>query len=191
MNKRIVVCLIFLLVVFSSSAQKYGSALGARIGNENYGLSYRQRILSKFTAEAMMTFQADAFQFTALPKYHLSVIGEATNLYFGAGAHLGQLKDYGAFYGFNALFGAEVKLPALPITVSADIMPTYHENHEDWFEFPAAVTVSIILAKETKEKRKKARKKRKKRKERRKRREERREQRKEWFQEHIFKNKSS
>jgi hypothetical protein len=70
-------------------------------------------------------------------------------------------------------------------------MPTYHENHEDWFEFPAAVTVSIILAKETKEKRKKARKKRKKRKERRKRREERREQRKEWFQEHIFKNKSS
>jgi len=180
---------LFLFLCFSLSlqAQKYGTAFGARIGNENYGLSIRQRILPRFTAEGLVTFQSDAYQFTALPKYHIPVIGEATNLYMGLGAHVGGLKDYGIFYGFNVLIGAEFKFPALPLTISADIMPTYHENHEDWFEFPAAITVSVILAKESKEKRQKARKKRKKRKERKKRRKERRENRREWWQNNILK----
>ncbi len=179
-----------LLISFEVVAQKYGTALGARIGKENYGISLRQKFLSNLTAEGLLTFQPDAFQFTVMPKYHFNIIGRGTNLYFGAGAHAGNLKDYGTFYGFNIITGVELKLPALPITISADVMPTYHVNHEDWFDFPAALTISLVLAKETREKRQKARKKRKKRKERKKRREERKEKRGLWFEENIFKNKA-
>ena len=184
MRIQITIFTIMLLCIASSEllAQKYGTSAGVRFGNERYGLNVRQRLLPRLTTEFMVEFEPDAYQFTFLPKYHLPLIGAGFNFYVGMGAHLGGLKDYGLTYGWDLITGLEWKIPAVPLTVSADIKPAYHMQHAEWFEFPAAISVNYVFAKETKEKRKKARVKRKKRKERREKRAERRAARQEWWQ---------
>jgi hypothetical protein len=171
----------FIFFCFSLFAQKYGTAVGPRIGDSRFGLSVKQRILPRFSAEAITDLQSDAYQFTILPKYHLPITGEGFNIFFGAGAHIGGLKEFGTTYGYDLMGGIEWKIPALPLVIGADVKPAYHINHEDWFEFPATVSVHYVFSKETKAKRIKHREKRKKRKERRERREERREKRQEWW----------
>ncbi|WKV10946.1 hypothetical protein [Marivirga harenae] len=178
---KIKLVIVLCLFSFSVVAQKYGTAIGPRIGESRFGISVKQRILPSFTAEAMTELQSDAYQFTILPKYHLPITGEGLNIFFGAGAHIGGLKEFGATYGYDLMGGIEWKIPALPLVIGADVKPAYHINHEDWFEFPATVSVHYVFSKETKAKRKKQRAKRKKRKERRERREERREKRQEWW----------
>lgn len=174
--------ILIFLIIFSVelSAQKYGTAVGLRIGDTRFGLSVKQRILPRFSAEAITDLQSDSYQFTVLPKYHLPITGEGFNIFFGAGAHIGGLKEYGSTYGHHLIGGIEWKIPALPLVIGADVKPAYHINHEDWFEFPASISVHYVFSKETKAKRMKQREKRRKRKERRERREERKEKRQEW-----------
>ncbi|MGM0581213.1 MAG: hypothetical protein ACQETL_11070 [Bacteroidota bacterium] len=175
--------LLFVLVMIcgSLSAQKYGTAVGVRIGDARFGLSVKQRILPRFSAEAISDLSSNSYQFTILPKYHLPITGEGFNLFIGAGMHVGGLKEYGNTYGYDLIGGIEWKIPALPLVLAADVKPAYHFNHKDWFEFPASVSIHYAITRETKAKRIKDRKRRQKRKERRERREERKEKRQEWW----------
>lgn len=176
--------LFFILFQFTSLCgftQKYGTAVGIRFGDKRFGVSVRQQMLKKTTAELMVEFSPDEIQGTFLPRYHFPILGKGLNLYVGAGVHLGSLKDFGVTYGVDAMVGLEMKLPALPITISADFKPGYHFRHEDWFELPGAISVHYIISKDTREKRVKARKKRRRRKERQEMREERKEKRQNWF----------
>ncbi len=170
-------------------AQKYGTSAGIRFGDKRFGVSVRQQMLKRTTAELMFEFSPDEIQGTILPKYHFPILGKGLNLFVGAGAHVGSLKDFGVTYGVDAMVGLEMKLPVLPITISADFKPGYHFRHEDWFELPGAVSVHYIISKDTREKRVKARKKRKRRKERQELREERKESRQNWF-DSIFKEEN-
>lgn len=190
---RIFIFLFFLFqtVSYFGLTQKYGTSAGIRFGDKRFGVSVRQQMLKRTTAELMFEFSPDEIQATFLPKYHFPILGKGLNLYIGAGAHLGSLKDFGITYGVDAMVGLEMKLPALPITISADFKPGYHFRHEDWFELPGAVSVHYIISKDTREKRVKARKKRKRRKERRELREERKENRQNWFDGIIKKEDSN
>ncbi len=181
MRKILFLFLLVQLLQYSATAQKYGTAVGLRFGDKQIGLSLRQQLIKQTTAELMLEFSADEIQATLLPKYHIEILNKGLNIYIGAGGHVGNLKDYGTTYGVDLMAGLELKIPALPITVSADFKPAYHFQHEDWFSLNGAVSVHYILSKETREKRRKARAKRKRRKERRELREERREKRKDWF----------
>jgi len=172
--KKILVTVLLCIMVAPLAAQKYGTAIGLRMGDKRYGISVRQRIMKRVSSELLMEVEPNAFQATILPKYHFLLVGQGLNWYVGAGAHVGQMKDFGATYGFDVMTGIEWKLPALPLTISADVKPAYNLKDQDWFEFPAAISVHYIIAKETKAKRKKARKKRRRKKARRERREERR-----------------
>ena len=174
---------VLMVICFQLSAQKYGTAVGLRIGEDRYGVSVKQRVIQRFSVEAISDLEPDAFHFALLPKYHLPITGQGFNLFFGAGIHVGGLKEYGSTYGYDLMGGIEWKIPALPLVIAADIKPAYHVNHEHWFEFPASVSVHYAITRESKAKRKKDRIKRKKRKERRERREERREKRQEWWNE--------
>ncbi|GAA5037546.1 hypothetical protein GCM10011506_34000 [Marivirga lumbricoides] len=176
----IVTFILFQFSTLSVHSQKYGTAVGIRFGDNQFGVSVRQQFYKRFTGEALLEVSANEFTATILPKYHLPILGKGLNFYVGAGAHLGTLKDYGATVGVDLMAGIEMKVPALPVTVSADFKPAYHFRHEDWFDFPVAVSVHYIISKETREKRKKAREKRKRKRERRERREERRENGKDW-----------
>ena len=180
--KKIGVVLLFLLSAQLLCAQKYGASIGARFGDQRYGMGFRHRIVKSFSVEAMGELAPQLMQLSIYPKYHLPLLGEGLNLYFGVGGHIGQQKEVGNVYGYGFMTGLEWKLPVVPLVVSADIKPSYYVEGSDWFEFPAAVSVHYVLSKATKEERKKAREKRRKRKERKKRRENRRENRMEWFE---------
>lgn len=182
--------IIFQTISYSGIGQKYGTAAGIRFGDKRFGVSVRQQMFKRTTAELMFEFSPDEIQSTFLPKYHFPILGKGLNLYVGAGVHLGSLKDFGVTYGVDAMVGLEMKIPALPITISADFKPGYHFRHEDWFELPGAVSVHYIISKDTREKRVKARKKRKRKKERRELREERRENRQNWFDDIFNKDES-
>ena len=187
---------IFLFVLFQTCAyslfaQKYGTATGIRFGDKRFGVSVRQQMLKRTTAELMFEFSPDEVQGTILPKYHFPILGKGLNLYVGAGVHLGSLKDFGVTYGVDAMVGLEMKLPAIPITISADFKPGYHFRHEDWFELPGAVSIHYIISKDTRKKRVKARKKRKRRKDRQELREERQEKREIWFDNILNREDSS
>jgi hypothetical protein len=173
----------FILLLLSTqlSAQKYGTAVGPRIGDARFGLSVKQRILPRFSAEAMTDLESNSIQFAIIPKYHMPITGDGFNIFFGAGMHVGGLKEYGKTYGYDLMAGIEWKIPALPLVLAADVKPAYHLSHENWFEFPATISVHYAITRETKEKRLKDKERRKKRKARRERRKERRENRQEWW----------
>lgn len=172
--------ILFQCCLFPVHSQKYGTAVGIRFSDNQFGVSVRQQFYKRFTGEALLEVSADEFTATFLPKYHIPIIGKGLNFYVGAGAHVGTLKDYGATLGVNLMTGVELKIPALPLTVSADFKPAYHFRHEDWFDFPVAVSVHYVISKETREKRKKARERRKRKRERREKRENRKESKKDW-----------
>jgi len=168
------ITLILLFINLTLLAQKYGSAVGIRIDDAQYGISLKQRIFRNISAEVISKVKSNSFQFSILPKYHFPILGKGINLYLGTGMHYGRKKEMGLYYGYDLLGGVELKIPALPIIISTDINPSYHINHSDWFSFSTGISIHYILSKETREKRQRARKKKRKRKERRERRENRR-----------------
>lgn len=171
----IIICVC--LLSCQAVAQKYSTALGLRFGNQNYGITVKQRIFKTVAVEGLMTAGERELLGTFLVVNHFPILGRGLNLYAGGGGHLGGLKDFGPVLGIDAMVGLEVKLPFMPLTVSADFKPAYHILHEDWFDASTAVSVRYIIGKDTKKQRVKKREKRKRKKERAKRRKERRKER--------------
>jgi hypothetical protein len=183
--KKTVVTIIFCLLGFGhSSAQKYSTAAGIRFGNNQYGITVKQRIFKTVSAEGLLTGNRRELTGTLLLLKHYPILGRGFNAYLGGGAHLGALQDFGPTLGVDAMLGLEMKFPFLPLIISADVKPAYHILHEDWFNFNTAVSVRYVLGKDKKKQRQRTRRRRKRRREREKRREERRQE-KQTFWERI------
>jgi hypothetical protein len=144
------------LILFSlaASAQKYRTAVGARLGRNDFGISLQQQILERNTLEGIFAIGNRDATGTVLFEHHFPIMGKGFNYYLGAGAHVGQLKDHGTFYGADVILGTELKLPIFPLLLSFDIKPAMHLHHEDWFDFASGFTLRYILVKEKKEKKK-------------------------------------
>jgi hypothetical protein len=138
------------LLALPASAQKYRTAVGLRLGSGNYGFTAQQRIFEKTTIEGLALLRSREVTGTLLLERHFPILGPSLNYYFGAGGHAGRHKDYGAVGGFDAMVGAEWKLPIVPLVLSADFKPSVEFNNEDWFRFPTAVSVRYVLIKEKK-----------------------------------------
>ncbi|RAK64712.1 hypothetical protein [Hymenobacter edaphi] len=138
------------LLAHAAPAQKYRTAVGLRLGSGNYGFTAQQRIFEKTTLEGLATFRSQEVMGTLLIERHFHILGPALNYYFGAGAHAGGHKNYGTVGGFDAMVGAEWKLPIVPLQLSVDFKPSVELNNEDWFRFPTAVSVRYVLIKEKK-----------------------------------------
>lgn len=167
---------IFIVLLFSgflAQAQKYGTAVGVRFGNNHYGVTVRQKIIGKTTLEGIVAAHSNEYNGTLLLQQHFPLIGKGFNIYAGGGMHIGDHKESGGYYGYDAVLGAELKLPALPVIISADVKPAYHVGHPDWFTFSTAISAHLIISKDSKKMRKKMRERKKRRKDRLKRREER------------------
>ena len=136
----------------TAEAQKYRTALGVRASRNQVGLTVQQLVLPKSTIEFIASVGSDEYAGTALFEQHFPILGKGFNYYVGAGAHLGNKKDFGTFYGGDLLAGLELKTPLLPFTISGDLKPAFHINHEDWFTFGGAISVRFILLKEKKKK---------------------------------------
>lgn len=186
MKKGVRILIVFCLISSGAFAQKYSTAVGLRVGNGHYGITAKQRIFRTLAAEGIFSAGNQEVMGTLLLQKHFPILGRGFNVYLGAGAHLGGLKDFGPVMGVDAMVGLEMKIPLLPLIASVDFKPAYHMLHEDWFDANTAVSVRYIIAKDKKKQRQKARKKRRRRRERQKRREERQEERQKGGDEETF-----
>lgn len=130
-----------------AAAQKYDTALGARLGGGNYGLTLQQRLASRLTVEAIAGLGQREYSGTVLGEYHFGILGPSLNYYFGAGGHLGHNKDTGGYSGLDGLVGVEYKVAFLPIVVSFDFKPTLEFGGDDYARFPTAFSIRYVLIK--------------------------------------------
>lgn len=150
--KKIGVCLGLVLAFHTVKAQKYITAAGVRVSKQQIGLTIQQRTFPKTTIEAIGSAGSREYSGTVLIEQHFPIISKGLNYYIGGGGHLGEIKDRGTFYGGDLILGGEMKIPFLPVTISADLKPAFHTNHDDWFSFGGGFSLRAILIKEKKKK---------------------------------------
>lgn len=138
------------LLSYSASAQKYRTAVGARLGVGNSGLTVQQRLGEKATLEGLALFRDREVTGTLLLERHYHILGPSLNYYFGVGGHVGGHEDYGTVGGADALVGAEWKLPLVPFVVSFDFKPSLELNNDERMRFPTALSLRYVLIKEKK-----------------------------------------
>ena len=139
--------LLLLGLAHGAAAQKYDTALGARLGGGNYGITLQQRVASRVTIEGIAGLREREYSGTVLAEYHFGILGPSLNYYFGAGGHLGHNKDSGGFGGFDGLVGVEYKVAFLPVAISFDFKPSLEINSDDYARFPTAFSIRYVLFK--------------------------------------------
>ena len=140
--------LLAMLPAMPATAQKYRTAAGLRSDGNNYGLSIQQVFLPKATLEGLAMVAPRERSFTVLAERHFGILGPSLNYYFGAGAHYGNNRDSGDFWGFDGLVGAEYKIAFTRLVVSFDFKPTIEHGSDDWNRFPTALSLRYILVKQ-------------------------------------------
>ncbi|MGV3538938.1 MAG: hypothetical protein ACO1OQ_03960 [Rufibacter sp.] len=149
MKRFLLSTLTFLLFICAPTlAQRYKTAAGLRIGSEEVGVTVQQKILEKTTLEGMLTAAPREVTATILAERHFPMLGQRFNYYLGGGVHGGNMKDYGAIYGFDAIAGIEYKINGLPFLLSGDIKPAFHLRHEKWFNLGGAFSIRYVIVKE-------------------------------------------
>ena len=133
-----------------ATAQKYRTAAGLRSDGSSYGLSVQQVFLPKATLEGLAMFAPRERSYTVLAERHFGILGPSLNYYFGAGAHYGNNRDSGDFWGFDGLVGAEYKIAFTSFVVSFDFKPTIEHGSNDWNRFPTAFSLRYIIVKQKK-----------------------------------------
>ena len=151
-----------LLLVFwlaaPSYAQRYNTAVGARIDRSMLGITVKQRVFKTVTVEGILAGNSDALLGTVLLEKHYPIIGRGLNAYMGGGLHLGEAERGGTLLGPDLLLGVEFKLPFMPLTVAGDLKPSYHvrtvpreESNISRINFSTALSVRYVIGKETRE----------------------------------------
>jgi hypothetical protein len=140
------------LLAFGATAQKYRTAAGVRIGRDNFGVTVQQKVFERTTLEGIGLVGTREVSATLLAEQHFGLLGKSLNYYLGAGAHVGVQKNDGGFGGVDAIAGVEYKIAFVPVVLSLDVKPSVEiSNSDDWFRFPAALSVRYILIKDKKE----------------------------------------
>jgi hypothetical protein len=137
-------------LVQPAAAQKYRTAAGLRSDGTNYGLTVQQVVLPKVTLEGLGMFASRERSATLLAERHFGILGPSLNYYLGAGAHFGNHKDDGGFWGFDGIIGAEYKIAFIPFVISFDFKPTIEYGSADWNRFPTSFSIRYIFLKKKK-----------------------------------------
>ncbi len=171
---KIILTLIVVLWLASPvAAQRYNTALGARIDRDMLGITVKQRFFRTVAAEGIIAGNNEAMIGTVLLEKHYPIAGRGLSAYMGGGAHVGGAESGGTILGPDIILGAEFKLPFMPLLVSADIKPAYHfrtasdeEDDISRFDFSTAISVRYVIGKERSEDRQRYRKHKRKRRDR-------------------------
>ena len=137
-----------LFSVRPATAQKYRTAAGMRLSPGLYGLTVQQKFLPKATLEGLALAGPREITGTVLAERQFGILGPSLNYYIGAGGHVGNNKDTGAFGGVDAIVGVEYKIALSRLVISADFKPSVEFNSDDWARFPTAFSLRYILVKE-------------------------------------------
>jgi len=173
------ICL--LLITLSSISiqlfgQRYGTAAGMRLGNNNdgrsLGLSVQHRVMKQVTLEGILqTNFRHTTTFHALIEKHQGILANRLNFYYGAGLSLGNEestinnkaeKEIITTYG-NTTFGTDVilglELTLVRYNISLDYKPNFNiAGKEQWYQGQFGFTARKVLVKgSTQNKRKRQR----------------------------------
>ena len=152
----IAILLLALWLTVPADAQRYNTAVGARIDRSMLGITVKQRVFKTVTVEGILAGNSDAMVGTVLLEKHYPILGRGLNAYMGGGVHLGGAEQGGTLLGPDLLLGVEFKLPFMPLTVAGDLKPSYHirtvpreESNISRINFSTALSVRYVIGKET------------------------------------------
>jgi len=184
MNKTSLILLIGIqcLFIHNGFAQRYGTALGLRMGNNQnsrtIGLSAQQRVFKKVTLEGIIQSDFDRnTTFHFLVERHNPIISKRFNYYLGAGVSSGWeesfvkvpdvnqiIHTYGnPTTGVDLIAGIEMTLAKM--VISLDYKPNFNlSGREEFYRSQVGISARMVLVKskeQDKKKRKRQREKRK------------------------------
>ena len=172
MNRNSLLLLVFLSLPFLASAQRYGTAVGIRLGNNDYGrtlgISAQQRILDKISLEGIL--QSDFNLNTTISlllEKHNPIISKRFNYYYGAGVSFGREastfkdevnKELVQTYG-NSTVGVDliggVELTVANMVISLDYKPNVNiSGRNEFYRGQVGISARIILVKGKEQKKK-------------------------------------
>jgi hypothetical protein len=172
MNRKSLLLLIFLNLSFFANAQRYGTAVGLRLGNSGnsrtFGISAQQRILDHISLEGIL--QSDFNLNTTLSlllEKHNPIISKRFNYYYGAGVSFGREasifkdevnKELVQTYG-NHTVGVDliggVELTVANTVISLDYKPNVNiSGRNEFYRGQVGISARIVLVKSKEQKKK-------------------------------------
>ncbi|WP_111669723.1 hypothetical protein [Algoriphagus litoralis] len=174
MKNRIVLLSFFIFLVTSqaSFSQRYGTAVGIRLGNSDlnrtFGLTVQQRILDRVTLEGIL--QSDFNRNTTLSflaERHRPLISKRFNYYYGGGIAFGNEESFvkneetkliDHTYG-NSTIGidliAGVELTVANAVISLDYKPNINlAGRSEFYRGQVGISARTVLVKSKEQKRK-------------------------------------
>lgn len=174
MEKRLftLALLLFCLSNFQVQAQRYGTAMGLRFGNNSlgrtFGITAQQRITERLSLEGILQsdFSRNSNLSLLLEKHH-PIISKRFNYYYGAGISFGKeesfekveaskqiIQTYGnATTGVDLVGGIEMTL--LNTVLSLDYKPNINiAGREDFYRGQVGISARMVIVKSKEQKKK-------------------------------------
>lgn len=157
LNFTVAILLVFGLVNNATAQANYNTAIGARLGGYENGISLKHFIASDTALEGIIGFRPGVFVVTGLyEKQAIAFAEPSLNWYYGAGAHIGGISgnrvyksygndryygDSGILIGADGILGLEWQVPELPISTSLDLHPRLELARGPFLDLEAALTI--------------------------------------------------
>lgn len=170
--RTVLIPIIFFASLTMTHAQRYGTAVGLRFGNNNFyrtvGLTAQQRVSKRLTIEAILQsdFKLNT-TFSALMEKHHPIISKRFNYYYGVGPSLGVEESFvkdqeskqilhtfrNTTAGIDLLGGLELTL--LNTAISLDYKPNFNlVGREEFYRGQVGVSARMVLVKNKEQKKK-------------------------------------
>lgn len=127
--KFILIAFAIFFVSNATKAQEYGTGIGLRIGSFQNGITIKHYIDDQNAVEGILGIGNGAFVVTGFYQRHADAFDlEGLMWFYGIGAHVGGISNNnnnskGLMLGADAILGLEWLIPAVPISLTADLHP--------------------------------------------------------------------
>jgi len=173
MKKNILLLSIILFSVLAkANAQRYGTTLGVRMGNNqisrSFGLTAQQRIADHVSLEAILQSDFNLNStISILAKKHHPIISKRFNYFYGAGLSFGKEESFvknentktisqtygNSTTGMDLIIGAEITL--LNTVISIDYKPNINfSGREEFYRGQIGIAARLVLVKSKEQKKK-------------------------------------
>jgi hypothetical protein len=139
-HKHTLIILLLTISSFTTTAQKYKTAIGFRIGGQTNGLTVRHFTNSKTALEGILSVGHNATLITGLYEKFVPISSASgLNWFYGIGGHIGFFREKGYYLynkkravyyddnstvvGIDGIIGLDYKFRNAPINIGIDIKP--------------------------------------------------------------------
>ena len=153
----IIPCFLFFLIPLSISAQAYGTAAGARIG-DGWGLTLQQQVALHTTVEGILQrgFKSQDVTLCVLGEQHKNLLTNGFNLYFGGGLYktwltkrINVIVQPADPWGITPIAGLEITLGKF--NIAGDFKPLLKlgggDDSTSGFSWQSAISIRYVFAK--------------------------------------------